>query len=248
MLVSIVTPNYNSSKFIDETINSVLAQSYQDWEMLIVDDCSKDNSAETILNYSKKDNRIKLISLKENLGAAEARNIALKEAQGRFIAFCDSDDVWLPHKLERQIQFMLDNKIPISFTEYGVWSEDLSKEYYAIQVPKSVGYQQYLKNTIIGMSTAMIDKTMVETFMFYNIRTRQDTYLWITLLKRGLTAYGIQENLVKYRIRKKSISANKIKAAKRVWFLYYRLEKFSFTKTLYYFFWYGFNAIRKRYN
>ena len=194
-LVSIITPSYNSGEYIINTINSVLYQTYQNWEMIIVDDRSTDNSLSLIQEAAKKDDRIKLISLNKNVGAAEARNKALENAKGLFIAFLDSDDFWMPEKLEIQIGIMIKNNYPISFTQYSVFNEDLSNYKYTIKVPDCIDYYGYLKNTIIGMSTAIINKEIVGKFSFYNIRSRQDAYLWITLLKRGHLAYGIHENL-----------------------------------------------------
>ncbi len=246
IIVSIITPSYNSSDFIEETIKSVQNQTYQNWEMLIIDDCSDDNSVDVIRKYCALDSRIKLFVLKQNSGAAVARNKGLENVKGRFIAFLDSDDLWMPHKLETQVDFMLKEGFAISFTEYQVCSENMRECFYDIEVPISIDYISYLKNTIIGMSTSMIDLERVKPFKFHNIRTRQDTYLWISLLKRGHIAYGLQEKLVKYRVRDNSISANKIKAAKRVWFLYYKLENLGLLKSTYYFMWYVFNALNKR--
>ena len=244
--VSIITPNYNSGKYIEETILSVINQTYKSWEMIIVDDCSTDNSVNILQAAAKQDDRIKLILLKKNLGAAKARNEALKIAKGPFIAFLDSDDLWEPEKLEAQIGLMIKNNYPISFTQYSVFKEDLSTYKYTIKVPDSLDYSGYLKNTIIGVSTAIINKEMVGAFSFYNIRSRQDAYLWITLLKRGYIAYGIHKNLTKYRLRKESVSANKLKAAKMVWHLYFNLEKLGFLKASYYFGCYAYNATLKR--
>lgn len=245
-LVSIITPSYNSSSFIEETINSVIAQTYSNWEMIIIDDCSSDNSVDVINQSISKDNRIKLIQNKENKGAAETRNVGLKIAKGRYIAFLDSDDLWLPTKLEEQIAFMEKGNYPISFTKYGIVDEVGKSLDKFVRVVDSVDYTGYMKNTIIGMSTSMIDTELVEPFKFFNIRTRQDTYLWITLLKRGHKAYGINKVLANYRVRKDSISANKFKAAKRVWYLYYNLEKLGFFKSAYYFAHYAFNAVVKK--
>lgn len=245
-LVSIITPSYNASEFIKSTLDSIINQSYLDWELLVTDDCSSDSTWQILNEYSKKDKRIKCFRLKENAGAAVARNNSLSNANGRFIAFCDCDDVWSAEKLTKQVDFMKKHDAPISFTAYGVCSEDLLTEDYEIRTPISIDYNGYLKNTIIGMSTSMIDRNIVEPFEFYNIRTRQDTYLWISLLKRGHLAYGLNEKLVKYRIRNNSISANKFKAAKRVWFLYYELEKLGLFKSLYYFSCYAKNALKKR--
>lgn len=246
-LISIITPLYNSEKFIDETIKSVLNQTYENWEMIIVNDFSNDKSEEIVTNHIIIDSRIKLISLKHNLGAAVARNLALKQAKGRFIAFLDSDDKWEPNKLELQLLFMIKNNLPISFTSYNLIDETGAKSNKIINSLPSIDYGQYLKNTIIGMSTSMIDTNLVNEFQFKNIRTRQDTFLWITLLKRGHKAFGIDAVLASYRVRKDSISANKIKAALRVWYLYYKLEKLGLLKSIYYFFFYLYNALKKRF-
>lgn len=245
-LVSVIMPCYNSVDFIKESIEAIINQVYTVWELIIVDDKSNDRTCELINKYLLIDKRIKLIKLEVNSGAATARNMGLKEAKGRFISFCDSDDVWSQNKLVSQVHFMLDRKAPISFTSYGVYDCRLLNEYYVVNVPKAINYHGYLKNTIIGMSTSMIDKASVGEFSFYNIRTRQDTYLWMTLLKKGHIAYGIKEKLVKYRIRETSISSNKYLAAKRVWYLYYNLEKLGFLKSVYYFVHYAYNTVKKR--
>tara|TARA_B100000787_G_scaffold150489_1_gene123062 strand:- start:284 stop:1039 length:756 start_codon:yes stop_codon:yes gene_type:complete len=245
-LISIITPCYNSNDFISETIDSVINQSYKNWELLIIDDCSTDNSVEIIQKYLEKDSRIKLFINNKNSGAAVSRNFGLLKSSGRFISFIDSDDLWEPLKLEIQINFMLDNNCPISFTNYKLIDEKGVSLNKTIKVVKEIDYYGYLKNTIIGMSTSMIDLTKTENFEFKNIRTRQDTYLWITLLKRGLIAHGLNTTLVNYRVRKDSISANKYKAAKQVWKLYYNLEKLGLIKSTYYFVYYISNAIKKR--
>lgn len=244
-LISIITPSYNSSCFICDTINSVINQTYQNWEMLIIDDCSKDNSVEMIQKYVDMDSRIKLLQNDENRGAAETRNNGLKVAKGRFIAFLDSDDIWYKDKLKIQYSIMKKNNYPITFTSYDVVDEKGNKK-GQIKSVYCISYKEYLKNTIIGMSTSMINKNIVGEFSFYNIKTRQDTYLWMTLLKKGFLAFGINEVLAAYTIRKESISANKFKAAKRVWYLYYNLEKLGFFRSFYYFVNYIFNATKKR--
>jgi teichuronic acid biosynthesis glycosyltransferase TuaG len=246
ILVSIITPSFNCCKYIGTTIDSVINQSFSDWELIIVDDCSTDNSTEIIKNYTKSDQRIKALFLPSNQGAAVARNAGLAISQGRYIAFLDSDDVWEKNKLEVQLSFMKASGAPISFTEYEVYDEQMLQSQHLIKVPSQIDYDAYLKTTIIGMSTAIIDTAKTGLFSFYNIRTRQDTYLWITLLKKGFVAYGIHESLTKYRIRKDSISANKIKAAKQVWHLYYDLEMMNFFKAVYFFVNYGLNSVKKR--
>lgn len=239
-------PSYNSALFVGESIESVLNQTYEDWELLITDDCSKDNSVEIISEYVKKDSRIKLFRLPKNGGAAQARNNSIKNSRGRFIAFIDSDDLWEPTKLEKQVEFMLRNSYSISFTSYEVLDENLNSTNTIINSVPSIDYVGYLKNTIIGMSTSMIDTDRVGKIGFLDIRNREDTYLWITLLKNGNIAYGIPEILAQYRVRDGSLSSNKLESAIKVWKLYYDLEKLGLIKSSYYFSCYIFNAIKKR--
>ena len=184
-LVSIITPSYNSSKFIGECVHSVISQTFSNWEMIIVDDCSNDNSRNIISNFSKKDKRIRSIFLEENIGAAAARNIAIKKAEGTYIAFLDSDDIWIKDKLEKQIAFMNEKDIAFSFTCYQPISEDGMEKYSVIKVPKKMSYHSYLKNTIIGCLTVIIDKEKTGDFQMPNIRSSHDMALWLLIMKRG---------------------------------------------------------------
>ncbi len=246
-LVSIVTPAYNSEKFIRSTIASVVNQTYTNWELIIVDDCSSDNTVKVVEELSKSDNRIKCFKNETNGGAGVSRNKGLEMATGRFIAFLDSDDLWYKDKLETQISYMIENKAPISFTSYDLVTSNNEKLNKVIKSIPFVDYKEVLKNTIIGMSTAIIDTSLVKKdFKFILLRTRQDLYLWITLLKRGHIAHGIDKVLTSYRVRANSISSNKIDGAKKVWYLYYKVEKMNFFTALYYFSFYAFNAIKKR--
>jgi teichuronic acid biosynthesis glycosyltransferase TuaG len=246
-MVSIVTPSYNCSEYIVKTIESVLNQSYQNWEMIIVDDCSTDNSIEIIERITDGNSKIKLIKLEKNVGSAQARNVALEVANGRFIAFLDSDDIWYSDKLEEQVSFMLARKAPISFTSYELIDESGVSKNHIIHSVEKLNQIDYLKNTIIGFSTSMIDTKIVgNNFRMRDVRTRQDASLWITLLGKGFFAYGFDKVLTGYRVHSKSISANKFKAVKQVWNLYFNLHKLGLLKSMYYFFLYVFNAIKKR--
>ena len=246
-LISIITPVYNSSRFITEVINSVLSQTYKNWEMIIVDDQSIDDSVDIIKDVIKNDSRFKVIELKCNVGAAQCRNAALNEMSGRFVAFLDSDDIWYPSKLEKQISFMLRKDAAISFTSYELINECGEGKNQIINAVKELDQIGYLKNTIIGFSTSMIDTKIIgNEFRFLNIRTRQDTSLWITLLGKGFLAYGIPTVLTKYRIHSESISKNKYKAAKQVFNLYFNIHQLGFFKSMYYFIFYAFNACKKR--
>ena len=245
-LVSIITPSYNSSKFIVECVNSVISQTYTNWELLIVDDCSDDNSKELLLYFEKKDERIRVIFLDNNVGAAKARNISIRNAKGRYIAFLDSDDVWEKSKLEKQIKFMEKEGVAFSFTKYTPMSEDGSVYFPEINVPHKIDYSGYLKNTIIGCLTVVIDKTKVGYFEMPIIKSSHDMALWLLIMKRGFDAYGLNESLAKYRIVSVSNTANKWRAVKDVWVVYRQFENLSFFISLWCFLNYAFNASVKR--
>jgi teichuronic acid biosynthesis glycosyltransferase TuaG len=245
-LVSIITPSYKSTRFIKETIDSVLAQTYENWEMIIVDDCSPDESAAYIKQIIQGDDRIKLIELETNVGAAGARNRALEVAKGKYIAFLDSDDIWLPHKLERQLKFMQESEYAFTFSSYIPMSEDGSKEYPVIRVPSEIDYSGYCKNTIIGCLTVIIDRGKTGDFQMPLIKSSHDMALWLLIMKRGFKAYGINEVLAKYRLVIGSNTAKKYKAAVDVWRVYRELEGLSFFKSSWYFLHYVYNAIKKR--
>lgn len=244
--VSIITPSYNSSSFISECVESVLAQTFENWELIIIDDCSVDCSIEIIEQFIQKDNRIQLITLKKNIGAAAARNIAIQKAKGRYIAFLDSDDVWKHDKLEKQLDFMRTNGFAFTFTAYQPMSEDGKKMYSIIFAPKIMTYKSYLRNTIIGCLTVIIDRQQTGDFQMPNIRSSHDMALWLDLMKRGFTAYGLNENLAQYRVVSSSNTARKCKAANEVWQVYRKLEKLSIMDSAFNFICYVFNAIKKR--
>lgn len=241
-LVSIITPVYNSEKYISDTIDSVLAQTYTNWEMLIADDCSSDNSAEIINRYT--DSRIKYIKLESNSGAAIARNKALEQAKGNYIAFLDADDTWKPEKLEKQLKFMIEKDIGFSFAGYEIIRDKKNK---IIEVPDTLNYNQFMKNTIIGTLTVMISRKHVGEVRLVDVKKDHDSMTWAKLLRQGNTAYGINESLAYYRKVEGSISNNKIKAAKNHWNNCRRIEKLSIPKCMYYFFFYVLNAIKKHY-
>ena len=245
-LVSIITPCYNSSKFIEDCINSVLAQTYTNWEMIIVDDFSTDNSKEKITVLSENDTRIKTIFLDKNIGAAKARNIAISKAKGKYIAFLDSDDLWMPTKLEAQIYFMQKKDIAFSYTTYQSISEDGNKLFSVIKAPNIMTYSSYLKNTIIGCLTVVIDREKTGNFEMPNIRSSHDMALWLLIMKRGFPGYGLDKILAQYRVVSNSNTSSKLRAAKDVWKVYREIEKLSFFYSTWCFLNYAFNAFLKR--
>ncbi len=243
-LVSIITPSYKSENFITATIESVLTQTYVNWEMIIVDDVSPDNSNVIIEEYSKKDTRIKLIKLEKNSGPAVARNRAIEEAKGRYIAFLDADDLWHPEKLEKQIAFMNENDLSFTYSSYDLIDEK-NKSLGTFITQKRVSYVSLLKTNSIGCLTAIYDTKILGKIYMPDIIKRQDYGLWLKILKNIKNTKGILEPLATYRIMKNSVSSNKITAAKYVWKIFRDVEKLSFFKSLYYFMHYIYNGLQK---
>lgn len=242
-MISIITPSYNSEKFISQTIESVICQTYQDWEMIIVDDVSTDNSIVVINKYITLDSRIKLIQLNKNAGAAVARNTAIEMALGRYIAFLDSDDLWLPEKLEKHILFMQQTNYPFTFSSYKKISENGEDYLGTISAPEKINYQELLKTNVIGCLTAIYDTKYFGKVSMPLIRKRQDYGLWLILLKRTDYAYAINEALATYRVRADSISSNKLNTISSIWCLYRDVEHLSILQTTYYFLHYSLNGI-----
>lgn len=241
-LVSIITPLFNSEAYLTETIDSVREQTFTDWELILIDDCSLDCSREIAEGFAAIDKRVRIICLSENSGAAVARNLGIKEAKGRYIAFLDSDDLWLPTKLERQLAFM--EVYDVSFC-FGAYKKINNKhiEIGSVGVPSKVSYRDILKVCSIGCLTAMYDTKSLGKIYMPNIRKRQDLGLWLRILKIIPFAYGINEPLAEYRVRSDSISANKSNAAKYTWKLYREVENLNFLSASYYFLFYAVNGV-----
>lgn len=246
-LVSIIAPVYNNSEFIEQTIESVQKQTYKNWEMIIVDDCSTDRTPELIKKISQKDDRIKYIKLENNSGAAIARNKALSESRGRFIAYLDADDLWKKNKIQNQIDFMLAHDYAFVCSNYEKIDVN-NKILKQVKIPKEINYKLFLRNTIIQTVGVMIDsrKTGRELLMMPNVRRRQDAATWCQLLKSGFNCYGVPEFLAYYRVVPNSLSSNKIKAIKGTWFLYRKIEKLSLINACFCFLGYAINAVKKR--
>lgn len=231
-LVSVIMPAYNSSGYVSRAVQSVIDQTMSEWELIIVDDCSEDNTVDVLNEDFSQFENILVIKNTKNMGAAYSRNIAIKKAKGRFIAFLDSDDYWYPAKLEKQISFMLSEKIAFSFSAYNVidTSGNIKRE---VQVPYSVSYHQLLNTCVIGCLTAIYDTRVLGKLYMPDIRKRQDYALWLSILKNGILAYGIKEPLACYCEREGSISHNKFKVIKYNWYIYRELENLSVFESFY---------------
>lgn len=246
---SIICAAYNAGSYIEETILSILGQTMNDWELIIIDDCSQDNTVIIVEKYIKQYSNIILVRNLINCGPGISRNNGIKRAKGRYLAICDSDDIWYPEKLELQLAFMKQlGDVPISYTSYELMnSKGESLDRRVIVANKPIGYCDYLKNTIIGFSTAIIDRKLCPDIVLSDLRSREDTFLWCSLLKAGFKAYGVNKVLVRYRIHNTSVSSDKIKAARQVWKLYRDRLHIPLIMCTYYFSCYAFHALKKRF-
>lgn len=230
-LVSVIMPTYNSETTVVKSINSVISQSYKNWELLVTDDCSVDKTNELLQEIVKSDKRIKVFTLNKNSGAGIARNNSIKHAAGSFIAFIDSDDEWLPNKLLKQIKFMTSNNYILTFTSYKVF--DLNGNFLKDVIAKNkIKYNDMLKSNYIGCSTAIYNSGVIGKKYMPIIRKRQDYGLWIDIIKITKSAYGLEESLTKYNVMTNSISKNKFGLIKHQWFFYRKTLNLNFISSL----------------
>jgi teichuronic acid biosynthesis glycosyltransferase TuaG len=228
--VSIVTPAYNAAKYIAETVASVQAQTHAEWEMIVVDDCSRDDTRAVVRGLAGRDPRVRLVEQAVNGGPARARQAALDAARYSHVAFLDADDLWLPQKLERQLGFMRERGAAFTFTEYRRISDDGARVGKRVRVPDRMTYSRLLGNTAIATSTVLIDRgatgplAMTETYY-------DDFVLWLGILKRGFVAEGLHEDLMRYRVLAKSVSRNKANSAKHVWRTYRDVERLPLVRS-----------------
>lgn len=248
-MVSIVVPVYHAQRFIEETMDSVLTQTYENWELLLVVDGNSDPTIAVIEEYieKKQEQRIRLLIQENNKGAALARNRGVKEAKGRYLAYLDADDLWKPQKLEKELRFMQEKDVAFVFTGYEFADENAVGTGKVVHVPERLTYRQALKNTTIFTTTVMFDteKISKDELEMPNMRS-EDTALWWKILRSGQDAYGLDENLVYYRRPAKSLSSNKLVAIKRIWNLYRKAEKLSIPYSCYNFCFWAVNAVWRR--
>ena len=242
--VSIIVPMYNAEKFIGKTIESVLAQTYQNWEMLIMNDVSTDNSLAIVSVYAKKDERIKIVNTEKNVGVVKGRNFLIDLASGKYIAFLDADDYWHNKKLEKQIKFMKEKNASISCTEYTRVKENEEKINDVI-IKEEISYNDMLKNNYLGCLTVIYDAEKIGKRYFKELEKNEDYVLWLEIVKDVDIIYGLKENLAYYRVLDNSRSSNKVKTAKVRWEIYRKIEKLSLLKSLYYFLHYAIRAVLK---
>lgn len=245
--ISIIVPMYNAEKYIEETIASVQAQTYGDWELLLVDDVSGDRTCDLVEEAAKKDARIRLLHMEDNLGAYAARNLGLSQAEGRYIAFLDADDLWEPVKLEHELAFMKDGHAGFVFTGYEFADEKGVGNGSVVRVPKVLPYKKALHNTTIFTSTVLIDREIVadDLILMPHIKS-EDTATWWNIMKAGHTAYGLDENLVRYRRSGGSLSSNKLEAQRRIWNLLRKIAGLNVLESSYHFVLWAVLAVYRR--
>ena len=243
-LVSIIMPAYNAELFFEETLNSIINQSYHHWELIVVDDQSTDNTANLIEGLVKKDKRIHLIKSKTNNGPAVSRNIALDAAKGRWIAFLDSDDIWLENKLEQTIKFSRQKNAPFVFTSYRRFMHGSNVVGRIVKAPDIRNYNQLLSNNIIATSTVLIDRNKIPHIEMKDYYY-DDFVCWLSILKSGIDAYGLDIDLMRYRVISGSVSRNKFKSALKVWDIFRRSENMPLMKASFYMLKYAFIGIIK---
>jgi teichuronic acid biosynthesis glycosyltransferase TuaG len=226
-LVSIIMPSFNSEKFISEAIISIQKQTYTNWELLVVDDCSTDKTVAIIQKFINNDNRIHLIRLKKNSGTGIARNTALQKANGQYIAFLDSDDLWKPEKLSKQIDFMKANNLPFTFSFYDLIDEDGQLLNKRIKAPNNLSFRQLFFCNYVGNLTGIYDASSLGKIPISSIRKRQDWMVWLTILKQIKTAKPVPESLAFYRIRKNSLSTSKTALLKHNYAVYRQFHKYT---------------------
>ena len=251
-LVSIITPVYNSERYISQCIKSVLSQSYNNWEMILCDDCSTDDSVKVVQEYVERDERIKLIFNETNSGAGVTRNNAIRVSKGRYIAFLDSDDLWHKDKLKKQMDFMIQSNLAMVYSHYYVLQGNDEKPSHVIHAPKKVSFKNMLSNDYIGFLTLIYDTRKLGKQYMPKIRRRQDWAYKLKLLKIQNYAYGIQEPLAYYRVGTNSLSSNKIRLIKYNFTVYYKELGYSFgysvllmVNFLTHYFWYKVTSKKK---
>ncbi len=244
-VVSVIIPAYNAEKYIGQTLESVLAQDYDELEILVIDDCSKDGTLELVKKYSERYPQIKIIELALNSGVAVARNTAIERATGRYIAFMDSDDLWESNKISSQIKLMRDNDATMAFTAIDMIDDDGNCVKGKRKIKTVVDYKILLHNTVIPTSSVVIDREKSGDFRMPLLRSGQDYATWLMLLRNGVKAYGIDEALVHYRVGHKSLSSNKLKSIKQVYTIQTQQEKICKISAAYNTLCFAINALKK---
>ncbi len=228
--ISVIIPNYNSEKYISQTLNSVINQTYKNWEVILVDDCSNKKTIK-ILQKFKKNKRIKTFFLKQNHGAAYCRNFAIKKSKSQFLAFLDSDDLWKKTKLQKQLNFMLKNNLKFSYTNYLAYFENkkITKRVFS---PRKISFEDFINNTSIATSSMIVKRNLIKNIYFPPTEICEDYFFKCSILKKVGLGFGFKDFLTTYRVRNNSLQSNKFKNLFWIWRINSKLNKFSFFKNI----------------
>ena len=231
-LVSVIMPAYNAEKYIRAAIESVIRQTYENWELIVLDDGSTDSTAQTVKRMAEGDSRIRFCPNERNMGVAATRNRGFDLARGDYVALLDSDDVWLPQKLEKQLALAAGTKADIIYTSYYIIDKNGDKSRDDYIVPAETSFESMLEENHIGCSTAMLEKSIVKKYRFDGSYAHEDYVLWLQLLEAGYSAAGLTEPLVKYRFHAGSRASDKLNAAKNRWSIYRKYLKLPLGKSI----------------
>lgn len=244
-LVSVIMPMHNSAPFLREAIESILAQTYTKWELLIVDDASTDSSLDIAKEYAEKDSRIRVMQNTRHIKMPSApRNVGVQAAKGRYIAFLDSDDLWFLQKLEQQLSLFSDNRTAIVYSNYEKMDENSARSNRIVVAPSQATYKSLLRGNIIGNLTAIYDTKKVGKINIQDIH-HEDYVMWLSILKKGYIARNTETTLAVYRETSHSVSSNKLKVTAWQWDIYRKVEHLSLLRSVYNFIFYAFKAFRK---
>lgn len=231
-MVSIVMPAYNMERYIEAAVCSVQAQTYENWELLVIDDCSRDATCEIVERLAAEDPRIRLIRNKQNMGVSRTRNRGIEMSRGRYVAFLDSDDMWRPGKLECQIEALERTGADFSYCSYAIVDAEGKQAKPDYMVPTRITYESLLRENVVGCSTVLIEAPVIKANLFGSGFYHEDYVLWVKLLKDGLKAVGCGEVLADWRYIENSRSFNKFRAAKNRWHIYRRFLGLSYVKSV----------------
>lgn len=243
-LISVIMPAYNAEKTLAQAVDSVLAQTYQQLELIIVNDCSQDNTLKIAQTYAEQDARVRVLTNEQNAGVSKTRHRAVEAAKGDWIAFLDSDDAWAPDKIEKQVALHKAKNAKLTFTASAFMDLEGNPIDWELHVPESIAYKKLLKQNLISNSSVLVEKACYQKHEAIGDDMHEDFACWLNILKSGVTAYGIDEPLLIYRISPASKSGNKLKAAKMNWKTY-RATGLNVFTAAYYMVWYTINGLKK---
>ena len=243
--VTVIMPAYNASHFIDAAIRSVMAQTVDDWELLVIDDGSRDDTCKIVEGLAAEDSRVKLLRNEKNMGVANTRNRGLSLCRGKFVAFLDSDDIWLPEKLQKQLDLLDSTGADLCYTSYGIMDTAGAQSRGDYLVPGKADFRKLLKENVIGCSTVMLRRQTTDHYRFETTLHHEDYALWLRMLKDGIEAVGCTEVLVRWRLVENSRSFDKRKSAHSRWVIYREYMKLPLHQSLWAFGYYAFASVKK---